>query len=129
MRQSGCLILLISVITGCEQNKTVSVCGVVLTAADSPESSIGSKWLVIDARWNCVPGATITLLSVDDEHRVLASARSDGNGRYEIQIPTQEVIVRVEKVGYQPVQQRITAGPFGHFLRNTVVLKPVRDKA
>lgn len=128
MRQFGCLILLILVIAGCQPNETVAVSGVVLTAADLPESSIGSESLVIDARWQRVPGATITLLSVDADRRVLASARSDENGRYEIQIPPQEVILRVEKEGYQPVERTITAGSFGHFIRNTIVLMPVQDK-
>ncbi len=129
MRQSRYLILLISVITGCQPNRVVTVSGVVLTASDLPESSLNTEWLVIDARWQCVPGATITLLSVDGDHRVLASARSDENGRYKIQVPTQEVIVRVEKGGYQRVEQRITAGSFGHFIKNTIVLMAVRDKA
>ena len=121
-----CYAVVICCCAGCGCNDPVRVTGTIVSAESALESSIGPEWAIIDERWNRLGGAKISVLALDTNRTVLVSTTSDEKGQYFFQLPAQEAIIRVEKEGFEKIEQQFTVGTFSHFQRNTVVLKPLK---
>jgi hypothetical protein len=120
------LLLAAGLVSGCSTEKVVTLSGIVLTGKEVNDAGagIGSESTIIGEQWQRITDAKITVLTPGDNPRIVAATTTDSEGRYQIVLERQEAVLRVEKTGFKTVQREITISPFGHFLRNTVIMAP-----